>query len=295
MIITFLGTSGSTPTKNRNLPSVAINYNGEVLLFDCGEGTQRQALINSVNIAKIDKIFISHIHGDHTIGLAGLIRTMALNNREKPLYIFVPKEAEKNILELLNFDKISFKYKIIIEEIKSGVIFKGKDYKIKAFKLKHSTITYGFIFQENDKVRFLKDKCKKLGIKGLMFKELKEKGKIKINNKIIKLNEVTYNVTSKKIVYATDTRPCISTINAATNADLLIHDATYDNNMKTFAVERMHSTASEAATIAKKAKCKKLALFHISSRYKDIDILKNEATIIFKNSFVPNDGMKIEI
>jgi len=293
--ITFLGTSGSTPTKDRNLPSVALEYNGEILLFDCGEGTQRQAIFYSVNISKISKIFISHIHGDHIIGLAGLTRTLALNNREKPLYIFVPAGEEKSIIKLLDFDNINFKYSIIIEGIKSGIISKGDSYTIRAFKLKHSIPTYGFVFKENDKIKFDKKECSKLGIKDLMFNELKKNGKININNNIIKLSDITYVVNGKKIVYATDTRPSIGTVNAAKNADLLIHEATYDESKKNLAKERMHSTAAEAAKIAKKANCKKLALFHISSRYKNDDILKTESTVIFKNSFIPKDGMTIEI
>ncbi|MGC8571689.1 MAG: ribonuclease Z [Candidatus Micrarchaeia archaeon] len=295
MKIVFLGTSGSAPTKERNLPSVALEYNGEIILFDCGEGTQRQMIKNSLNLSKINKIFISHIHGDHIIGLAGIVRTLALNNREKALYVFVPKGEEKGIKALLTFDKIKLNYPIIINEIKSGIIDKNKDYIIKAFKLKHSIPTYGFIFKELDKLRFYKDKCTKYGIKGTMFIDLKEKGFININNKKIFLKDITYKKEGKKIVYATDTRPTNNTINAAKDSNLLIHEATYADENKDLAKERKHSTATEAATIAKKANCKKLALFHISSRYHSIDMMKKEATKIFKNTIIPNDGDILEI
>lgn len=303
MKIVFLGTSGSTPTKQRNLPSVALEYNGEILLFDCGEGTQRQVMQNSLNISKINKIFISHMHGDHVIGVAGLIRTFALNNREKPLYIFVPEGEEKKINALLTFDKIKFDYPIIVKEAKTGVIDKNKDYIIKAFRLKHSVPTCGFIFKELNRLRFYKNKCMSYGIKGTMFAELKEKGFININKNIknknkgkrINLKDVTYEVKGKTIVYATDTRPFINTITAAKNADLLIHEATYANDNENLAKERMHSTALEAALIAKKANCKKLALLHISSRYHSIDTMKKEAKKIFKNTIIPNDGDILEI
>ncbi len=293
--ITFLGTAGSTPTKLRNLPSVALDYNGRVFLFDCGEGTQRQCMYYSVNISRIKAVFLSHIHGDHTIGLAGLVRTLALNKRQEPLYIYIPKGYERQLIELIGFDRAMINYKLIIKPLKSGPIYKEKDFQISAFKLMHTVTTYGFIFKENDKVKFLKQKVKALGIKGEMFKELLKNKKIKIGKKNIKLDDVTFKETGRKIAYATDTRPSSSTIAAAMNADILIHESTYADNEKELARERKHSTTIEATSIARKAKAKRLVLVHISARYKDANPLLKEARSSFKNTDVANDGMTITL
>jgi ribonuclease Z len=293
--VVFLGTGGSTPTKDRSLPSVAIQYEGETLLFDCGEGTQRQFINYSFGISKVNSIFISHIHGDHVIGVAGLIRTLALNGRAKPLYIFVPKGEENSINALATFDRAFIHYPIIIKPIKSGTILKGKGFRISAFQINHSVKTYGFVFKENDKLHFIKEKCTKLGIKGTMFSELEKRGFIKIKGKIIKLTDVTTKEEGKKVVYVTDTRPTSSTVKASLNANLLIHEATYEETFKKFAIQRKHSTAKEAATIAKNAHVKSLILFHMSARYKETDKIIKEAKKVFKNTRIAYDGMKVSL
>lgn len=294
--ITFLGTGGSTPTKFRNLPALAIDYNGKVLLFDCGEGTQRQCMHYSVNISRIKAIFLSHIHGDHTIGVAGLLRTLALNRRTEPLYIFIPKGCEDWLLELINFDRAIMGYKIIIKPIaSSGVIYKETDFEVSAFKLIHTSATYGFSFAENDKIKFIKQKIKKLGLKGEMFQQLLKEKEIKIGKKSIKLKEITFSQPGRKITYATDTRPTQSTVKAAANADLLIHESTYAEKEKRLARDRFHSTAMEAAAIAKKAKAKGLVLVHISARYRDASQLLKESKSVFKNTDIAKDGLVIDL
>ncbi len=293
--IIFLGTSGSTPTKERSMPSVAIEKEGEIYLFDCGEGAQMQAMKYGVNISKIKAIFITHTHGDHIIGLAGLVRTMALNKNQKELRIFVPMHEEQKILSLLTFDKALLDYPIIIEGIKSGIVYKGDDFEVSAFKLNHRVPTFGYVFKERDKTRFIKEKCHKLGIKGTMFSVLMKNGSIKVKGRTVKLKEVTYMVKGRKIVYATDTRPTKSTENAAKDADILIHETSYSFQLKKLAKERYHCTAKEAAMIAKKAKCKKLILFHPSARYRDTAILVKEAKETFINSEMAKDGMRITL
>jgi ribonuclease Z len=293
--LVFLGTAGSTPTKFRSLSSVALERDGEVFLFDCGEGTQRQMMQYSVNISRIKAVFLSHIHGDHTIGLAGLVRTLALNKRTFPLYIFIPQGNEKHLQELLGFDKALISYKIIIKPIKAGSIYAGKDYSIGAFKLSHTISTYGFVFKESDKTKFIKQKVKKLGIKGMEFKSLLKNKSIKLNGKLIKLKDVTTNEHGRKVAYATDTRPTKETIKASLNADVLIHESTYAGTESKFAKERSHSTATEAAEIAKRAKVKRLILTHISARYNDTSALLKDAKAVFKNTEVAKDGFEITL
>ncbi len=293
--IVFLGTSGSVPTRSRALPSVAIEYDGEVLLFDCGEGVQRQLMIYSVNINKINSIFITHLHGDHVIGIAGLLRTLALNNRLKPINIFIPDGYQDKINELITFDNAIIPYKINIHGIKKGVVIKEKDYVISAYPLKHSIKTMGYVFKTNDRLRFDSKKANSLGINGEMFSKIVKLGKLKVNGKIVNLSEISSEVLGKKIIYATDTRPLKSTINILKNADVLIHEATYSYDLIKLAKERMHSTAYEVGLLASDAHVKKLVLFHVSARYKDGSILLDDAKKAFKNSLVAFDGMKLNI
>lgn len=295
MKITFLGTSGSTPTRERSLPSVAIEREGSIFLFDCGEGTQMRLIQDSVNMSKIDAVFITHIHGDHVIGIAGLTRTLALNKRTRPLRIYIPEGYEKGVKELIGFDRAVMGYEIIINGIKGGKVFSGEGFSVSAFRLKHSVKCYGYALREEDRIRFVKERCKKLGMKGKMFAEILKKGHIKINGKDIKVGEITYTEKGRKIVYASDTRPAATTVAAAIGADILIHEATYGSELKDLAVERQHSTAEEAAGIALKAGVKRLVMVHISARYKSPAKLEGEARKIFPKSEMAKDGMAITI
>ncbi len=293
--ITFLGTSGSTPTKERNLPSVSIEYDGNVYLFDCGEGTQRQMMQYSINPYKIKAIFITHMHGDHVIGVAGLIRTLALNKRTEPLEIYVPEKEEYKLRPLIDFDKALIGYKIIVKSVRSGIILKGRGFTVSAFRLVHSIPTYGYIFKEEDRLRFIKEKCKKLGLKGTMFSKIQKDKRIKIGNKTIPLKDVTTRQIGRKISYAADTRPTKNTVNASRYADILIHEATYSDEFSNLAKERLHSAASECAQIARSAKAKKLVIFHMSARYRNAEPVLRDARKGFKNTVLAYDGMKIDL
>jgi len=248
-----------------------------------------------INISKIVGIFITHIHGDHIIGIAGLVRTLALYNRSQPLFIYIPEGYQKRAEMLLNFDKLVIGYPIKIIGIKNGNIFRNKSISIKAFKLKHSVPSYGYIFRENDTYHFIKERAVALGIKGVMFSNLTKNKRIKIDGKIVKIRDVTDRVRGKRIVYATDTRPSPYTIRAANSADLLIHDASYEDREANLAKMRMHSTASEAAIIAKRSSAKKLILTHISARYKDTNLHLKESKRIFRNTDIAIDGMRLII
>jgi ribonuclease Z len=293
--VTFLGTSASTPTKNRALPALVVEYNGKLLLFDCGEGTQRQMMRYGINISRVDAVFLSHIHGDHTIGLAGLIRTLALNRRESPLDIYVPAGYERAISALIKFDGVLLGYKINVNPIRSGVICKGDGFEVRAFKLRHTVSTYGFVFKEEDKLHFIKDKIKGTGLKGVMFSELLSKGRLRVGGVLIELKDVTVLQRGVKIAYATDTRPSRETVEAARDADLLVHEATYASAERRLALERQHSTARESAHLAKSARAKRLVLTHMSARYKSLNKLLKEAREIFPNTDIAKDGMSIEL
>jgi ribonuclease Z len=293
--ITFLGTAGSLPTKSRSLPSIALSYEGSSFLFDCGEGTQMQMMRYGVNPAKLKAIFLSHIHGDHVIGIAGLVRTLALNNRTDELKIFIPKGFEKAVKNLIVFDKPIIGYPISIIGINTGVIYKGKGFTVSAFKLNHNVSTYGFVFKEDDKTQFIEGKCKKLGIKGTMFADLEKRGYTYINGKRISTKGLTVPKRGKMVVYAADTRPTKSTITAAKHADVLIHESSFTSEYRELALKRKHSTVVEAAEIAKKAGAKMLIITHFSARYKNLDIINKEVHSRFRNSVAATDGYKLHI
>ena len=295
MDITLLGTSGSSPTKERMMPSVAITYEGETLLFDCGEGTQMQMLKYGINASRIKAIFITHAHGDHIIGIAGLVRSMALNGRSEALSIFIPKGYERVIQGLLTFDKAIICYRINVIGAKPGKVYSGKGFHVRAFRLNHTISTLGYAFKEEDRLRFDKDKTKKLGMKGTMFSEMLSKKKLRIKNKVVALSSITSIKKGRKVVYASDTRPSTSTVSAAKDADLLIHESSYSDQQANLAKERKHSTASEAARIAYKSKAKGLVLTHFSARYSDISPLLAEARKIFSATTAGSDGYKIKL
>ncbi len=293
--ITILGTSGSAPTKERGLAGVAVEYEGMLYLLDCGEGTQRQMMRFGLNPYRINAIFITHMHGDHVIGVAGIVRTLALYKRTAPLYIYVPEGYAKGLLSLLQFDNAMLSYPIIVEEVRAGVVRTDRNLEIRAFALRHTVKTYGYVVRELDRHHFIKSKCDALGIKSEMFSALSKRGSIRIGKKTVRLGEVTTVELGRKIVYATDTRPAASTVTAAKDADLLIHESAYSDELAKLAKERLHSTAREAAGVAKRAHVKRLVLTHMSTRYTDPRVLEDEAKAIFKNVEAASDGMSIAI
>lgn len=293
--ITFLGTSGSTPTKDRALPSVAVEYDGETYLFDCGEGTQRQFLNYGLNISKVNYVFLTHIHGDHVIGLAGLMRTLSTNNRTRPLHVFIPEGDEEKIRALMTFDRAFIRYPVVIKGIRGGTVLRNNGVTVTAFRLTHSVRAYGFVFKQDDRLRFDKEKSKRLGIKGEMFSRLQRRKSMRIDGRTVTLRSVTTPQAGRKITYVTDTRPSKAIVAAAKGSDLLIHEATFERSLKHYAVERKHSTSEEAATVARQSRSKELILFHISARYKDTATILNEARHIFSNTRIAYDGMKVSL
>ncbi|MBI5227275.1 ribonuclease Z [Candidatus Micrarchaeota archaeon] len=302
--LTFLGTSGGSPTVERGLPSIALRYESALLLFDCGEGTQRQMMKYKVGYGSISSIFITHPHLDHYLGMFGLLETLKMSSpAPKPVDLFIPKGIDIENFEKFRFAKSNY--------IKRGEIFhslSGNGFTIDAFPIKHCKNSFGFVFQERDKVKFHEEKAHSLGLNGNLFKEIQKKGKVKTNKGEISLEDVSWIKPGRKIVYTGDCAPDTNTIDAAKGADLLIHESTFDSSRKVEAAERLHSTAEGAAEIAKKAGVKKLVLTHISPRYSgssgpgsgsdpdsDINQLLEEARLIYTNTVIAKDGDVIDI
>lgn len=287
--LVVLGSGATTPSPERALPSVAMRYEGDVYLFDCGEGTQRQMMKCGISYAKVKAIFLSHLHMDHILGIPGLIYTLKLAERTDPLLIVGPTGTKKRIAELID-KEISF---LKVEDIGPGWSYDADGAEIKSFAVNHRIEAFGYVFEEEKGLRFDKEKCEKLGMKGRAFKTIQEKGEVTVKGKTIKLADVTYMKDGKKIVFSGDTAYSKNVVNAAKDADLLFHEATFMDDMKEKAGEDRHSTVSEAAKVAKEAGVKKLILYHIGNRYKDMAIFEAEGKAIFENLESAKDRMEI--
>lgn len=284
--ITFLGTSAATPSVERSMPSIALKC-GDLLLWDCGEGTQRQMMKHRVGLGSIKAIFITHLHLDHFLGVYGMIETLRLNRRKEPLYIYAPEGFGELLINRWDF--------VQLLPVKVGELFEGKDYTISAFRVKHQKNSFGFIYKEKDRRRFDEKKCKKFGLKGTMFKEIQERGWINIGGKRVALDDVSSIKKGMKVVYSGDSVYCRNTVRYAEEADLLIHEGTFHSEKEAVARERAHSTVVDAARTACEAGVKRLIITHISGRYKDPKVLLEEARTIFKNTEIAYDGMNVEL
>ena len=286
--VTFMGTSGSVPTVERGMPALTIKYGPQLLLFDCGEGTQRQMMRYKVGFGSINAIFISHSHLDHYIGLFGLLETLNLGSAApKKVDLFLPKVMGDPFTERHSF--------VNLHTTRKGELYKAKGFSISAFPVKHNRGSYGFIFQEEDKIKFHEKKAKGLGIKGRLFSKIQKEGHIILDKKRIELDEVTWSQPGRKIVYTGDCPFCEETVDAAKGADLLIHEGTFDIDRAAEAMERRHSTVEDAAKVAKAAEVKKLIITHISPRYSETETLLKNAKKTFKNTEIARDGLKIEL
>ena len=297
MEITFLGTSSAVHSYERNHPSIVLKAFGEVMLFDCGEGTQRQLIYARVSPMKISKIFLSHYHGDHILGLPGLLQSMNFRGRDTKLTIYGPKGLNKlkEAIFTLGYCKIEFPIDFI--EIGSEVVEKTEEYIIKSQNVNHQVPCLAYSIEELKKPRFLRQKAIELGVPvGPDFGRLHNGEEVEIDGKIIKPEQVLGPPRKGiKITYSGDTTPCDEMIELAKDSTLLIHESTYVKDDKDKAEENFHSTSADAALIAKKSNSKRLIMTHISTRYQNTDQLLKEALEIFENAEIAEDLKKIDL
>lgn len=267
------------------------------MLFDCGEATQKQLIFAKVSPMKISKIFLTHYHGDHILGLPGLLQSMNFRDRKTPLTIYGPKGIEKleEAIKLLNHSDFNFTLEFV--ELESSAIIEDEEYIIKTQKVNHNVESLAYSIEEKKKPTFLRQKAIDLGVPvGPLFGKLHSGHEVEVNGKTIKPSQVLGEPKkAKKIVYSGDTTPCDEMIDFAKDCDLLIHESTYKNEDREKARENFHSTSSDAANIAKNANAEKLVLTHISTRYKKTDDLLKEAKDEFENTVLAKDLMKIEV
>ncbi len=296
MEIMFLGTSCMQPTKERNHPGMLVIYKGVGMLFDCGEGIQRQLRIAGIKPTVIRKIFISHWHGDHVLGLPGLLQTLGASEYAGVLEIYGPRGTKRYVELMMRAFASKGVLELKVKEVKKGKFCEEEEFFIEADELVHSAACVGYAFKENDRRKIDTKKIKRFGIpSGPLIGELQNGRGVVFKGKKIKPDDVSEVVKGRKVVYATDTRPCNGLLRLAKNADLLIVEATYKSDLEEKAKEYYHMTAKEAAQIASESNAKQLVLTHFSNRYKDVGEIEGEAKDIFRNTKAAYDFMKIKL
>ncbi|HOP09052.1 MAG TPA: ribonuclease Z [Candidatus Methanofastidiosa archaeon] len=291
MKIVFMGTAGTKPSPERNPSCIAISYARDVILLDCGEGCQRQ-MLRKVKQSRIRGIFITHFHGDHYLGLPGLLMTMSLNGREDPLDIYGPEGAVGFIKSLFSSGYMDITYDVRVRELGKDMLrFDG--YSIYSFPVQHGIPSLGYMFKQDDKRgSFDSQRAADLGVTGRMFSALEHDGQLEIDGRTVKLDDVTLKKkTGIKITYSGDTRP-IDFPMETKGSELLIHEATFLNEGERG--DTYHSTVKDACEAAIRMNAKRLVLTHINSRYDDETLLE-EAKKYYENVTIAEDLMEVEI
>jgi ribonuclease Z len=296
--ITFLGTAASRPTVGRNVSGISVQREGESFLFDCGEGTQRQMMRYGTGFS-VSRIFISHMHADHFLGVVGLIRTMALQGRQDPLHLYGPPGSSRVLREAVHLGVERVQFPVSIDELSPGEGIEGDGFVVEALHVVHGTPAMGLRLREHARLgRFDVDRARDLGVpEGPLFGRLHRGEAVEVDGRVIRPEELVGPPRpGRSIVYSGDTRPCDSIREAARDADLLIHEATFSEEEAERAHETYHSTAAGAAGIAASAGVRSLLLTHISARYSENpSALHDEAAAVFSDARVARDGLVVEV
>ena len=299
--VTFLGTSGAVPTARRNPTALFVAREGEQFLFDAGEGTQRQMMRFRTGFG-VSHLFVSHLHGDHVLGIPGLLQTMDFNEREAPLTIHGPRGTRGRLEALVDLLNTRPSFPVHIREVGDGeVAHRGEDYEVRTVATEHDTASVGYALVEDDrKGRFDRERAEALGVPvGPAFSRLHDGEPVELDDgTVVHPDEVVGEPRpGRSIVFTGDTRPTDAVVRAADEPDLLIHDATFTEELAGRARSTAHSTAAEAGDIARRAGAKRLALVHLSSRYAgDGTDHHREASEHFDGTvLVPEDGDVIDV
>jgi ribonuclease Z len=295
LTVTFLGTGGSVPSARRSTASVLIARGGERLLFDCGEGTQRQ-MQRSLGLVQVDEIYFTHFHADHFLGLPGLLKTYDLLDRELPLAIYGPpglKEVFEGLKRIVG--RLRFGLELVELKPDEPVLYDG--YEVRPFEAVHSTRAYGYALVEEERPgRFDPETARRLGVpEGPEFAALQHGETVEGSEGPVSPDQVLGEARpGRTIVLTGDTAPCPATVRAAADAELLIHDSSFSEEDSARAKETGHSTVGQAVSVAEEANVKLLALVHISSRY-HVGTLLEEARKDFEGTVAPRDFDQVEI
>jgi ribonuclease Z len=289
--VVFLGTSGSTPTAQRALPATLVRRGGERLLFDCAEGTQRQLLRSAVGLVELEEIFLTHYHADHYLGLPGLLKTYALRGRERPLTLFGPPGLRRLLGTLGRiFGRLT--YTVTAVELEPGAALEREGYRLLTFAVEHGVSAVGYALVEGERPgRFDVERATALGVP-----DGPERGRLQRGETVRLADGRTVSPadvlgpprSGRTLVLSGDTAPAASVVEAASGADVLVHEATFLADERARARETLHSTAGEAALVAREAGARLLALTHLSTRYFGHQVVE-EARQLFPETVVPRD------
>lgn len=298
-----LGTSSGKPTLKRNVSALAVAREGEWLLFDCGEGTQTQIIRAGLNPSRLVAIFITHLHGDHFNGLSGLLSTMGLDRRTRELTLVGPPGINEYLDTLARLKILFVNYRLEVREIGPvndlKTVYEAADYTVTTHPLDHRLFALGYRVQEHPRPgRFNLERARELGVpEGPMFRRLQLGENIQLSDgRIVQSSDVLGpERPGKAVAYCTDTRPFDGTIKLARDVDLLIHEATYTEELTEEAHDYGHSTAAQAASIARDAGARRLLITHYSTRYPDVTPLVEEARAIFPDTLLAQDLVEVEV
>lgn len=282
------------PTKTRNHSAIFVSHQGEGILLDCGEGTQRQLRIAGVRPTRLTRICISHWDGDHVFGLPGLLQTLSNSKEQMPITIYGPKGIRRMMEKMIEAFPFDNQLDIQIKE-GEGVLYEGEHLQIAGFAVEHKVPTIGFIIQEKSRLRINVAAAEKEGIAGRALGELQDGKDILWRGKKIRAAEMTYAVPAKRVVYIPDTLYCKACIVGAKDADVLICDSTYASDLEEKAEAYKHMTAGQAGQVANLANAKKLILTHFSQRYKTPKVLIDDARLHFSDVVAAHDFMKVKV
>jgi ribonuclease Z len=297
--VTFLGTGAACPTVERNVSGLALQREGETMLFDCGEGTQRQMMRYGVGFS-FTEVFFTHYHADHMLGIIGLLRTMGLQDRTAPVTLYGPRGGDRILTAAMSLGIERNKFPVTVVEVRPGDRLRREEYDIVVFETDHRADTVGYALVEHTrKGRFHPERARELGVpEGPMWGRLHRGEAVRLDDGRVVTPEDLVGAPrrGRTVVYSGDTRPHLPLLEAARGADLLIHEATFGGDEAARAVETGHSTASEAARVALDAGVRRLVLTHISPRYsRDAPELLAEARAVFPETLIARDGMEVEV
>lgn len=296
--VTFLGTAAARPTVGRNVTALAVQREGEALLFDCGEGTQRQMMRYQTGFG-VNHLFVTHIHADHILGIPGLVRTMGLQGRTEPLHIHGPVGSRRVLIDAVHLGVERLPFEVSVSELGDGEAVEFGGWCVDAFQVVHKHNAIGFRLREDDRLgRFDVERARELGVpEGPLFGRLHRGETIEVEGRTIDPADlVGPSRPGRTVVFAGDTRPCARVVEVSAGADLLIHEATFVDEERDRAIETLHSTAAEAARVAQEAGVRRLVLTHISARHAETpDHLRDEAAAVFPGARVAHDGMVVEV
>ncbi|MCI4349055.1 MAG: ribonuclease Z [Thermoplasmata archaeon] len=291
MQLTFLGTAGSWPTKERSASAIALDTERELVLLDCGEGTQRQFFHSSQSFMRVRRVFLTHFHGDHFLGLPGLIQSMSLNHRTEPLDIYGPPDSREIVERVLQLGYFTLRFPVTIHPLAGGQSVDLNGYTVRTSTAEHPVPALAYRLDEGPKRgRFDGERARALGIRGADFARLEAGESVRVGNAVVHPGDVQGPTREgRSVVYSGDSAPSDAIRKLAERATLLIHEATAAQDLEREANQWGHSSARQAAELARAAGVQSLFLTHFSSRYKETSLLEGEARVVFEASHAARD------